>query len=178
MFLPKASRRDSLKVTGEGVAGTALGVTASSYARIIGANDRVGVGIVGFSHRTRSSPIPSFLKVARGLNFEFAALSDIRNRRRDEGAAYIAKLSGKQVTLATQAASAATTAADTGADDMTVANVRNWLECIYSRKTTNAHIDAGYSHSVALSMTIAAIQTGPRITFDDAKQQVIVGGHR
>jgi hypothetical protein len=75
-----------------------------------------------------------------------------------------------------QAASAATTAADAGDDDMTVDNVRNWLECIRSRKTTNAHIEAGYSHSVALCMTIAAIQTGQRITFDDAKQQVVVRG--
>ena len=76
----------------------------------------------------------------------------------------------------TKAAAGASTAADTGADDMTVANVRNWLECIRSRKTTNAHIDAGYSHSIALCMTIAAIQTGQRVTFDDAKQQVVVGG--
>ena len=67
-------------------------------------------------------------------------------------------------------------AADTGADDMTVANVRNWLECIRSRKTANAHIEAGYSHSVALCMTIAAIQTGQRVTFDDVKQEVVVGG--
>jgi len=61
---------------------------------------------------------------------------------------------------------------------MTVANVRNWLECVRSRKTTNANIEAGYSHSVALCMTIAAIQTGQRITFDDTKQQVVVGGQR
>jgi predicted dehydrogenase len=443
----RASRRDFLKITSAGVASTALGVTASSYARIMGANDRVGVAIVGFSDRTRSSLIPSFLKVAGGLNFELVALSDIWNRRREQGAAYIAKLANSQVALArnneelydnknvqavmigtadfqhafhgveaihagrdayiekplahtmedaqairsavkgsdrvvavgtqrrssptyqnayefiksgkfgdlvsvemtwnvnqpgrwrrpklvpqlreadtdwkrflinhpfepfdarkylefrlfwpfssgipdqwmvhqidtvhwftglprprsvvanggiylwqdgrknwdtmtavfdygplddatkgfqviyssrmtnsaggvkelyysnggtmdldknqvssegglseklagemdmkanllpavslTQASSAATTAADTGADDMTVANVRNWLECIRSRKTTNAHIEAGYSHSVALCMTIAAIQTGQRITFDDAKQQVVVGG--
>jgi predicted dehydrogenase len=448
MSSTKASRRDFLKLTGAGVAGTALGVTASSYTRIIGANDRVGVGIVGFSDRTRRSLIPSFVKVAGGLNFELVALSDIWNRRREEGAAYIAKLTDKQVALArnneelyenknvqavmvatadfqhafhgvealragrdayvekplahtmedaqairnavkgtdrvfavgtqrrssatyqkanefiksgkfgdivsvemtwnvnqpgrwrrpklvpqlreadtdwkrflihhpfepfdarkylefrlfwpfssgipdqwmvhqidtvhwftglprprsvvanggiylwhdgrknwdtmtavfdygplddstrgfqviyssrmtnsaggvkelyfsnggtmdldknqitsegglteklagemdmkanllptvslTQAASAATTAADTGDGEMTVANVRNWLECVRSRKTTNAHIDAGYSHSVALCMTIAAIQTGQRITFDDAKQQVVVGGH-
>ena len=76
----------------------------------------------------------------------------------------------------TQAASAATTATDAGDDDMTVDNVRNWLECIRSRKTTNAYIEAGYSHSVALCMTIAAIQTGQRITFDDAKQHVVVRG--
>jgi len=76
----------------------------------------------------------------------------------------------------TQAASAAATATDAGDDDMTVDNVRNWLECIRSRKTTNAYIEAGYSHSVALCMTIAAIQTGQRITFDDAKQHVVVRG--
>jgi len=443
----KASRRDFLKLTSAGVAGAALDVTASSYARIMGANDRVGVAIVGFSDRTRSSLIPSFLKVADGLNFELVALSDIWGRRREEGAAYIAKLSNKQVAIArnneelydnkdvqavivatadfqhafhgaeairagrdayvekplahtmedaqairnavkgsdrvfavgtqrrssatyqkayefiksgqfgdivsvemtwnvnqpgrwrrpklvpqlreadtdwkrflinhpfepfdarkylefrlfwpfssgipdqwmvhqidtvhwftglprprsvvanggiyrwhdgrknwdtmtavfdygplddptkgfqviyssrmtnsaggvkelyysnggtmdldknqitsegglteklagemdmkanllpavslAQAASAATTAADAGDDDMTVENVRNWLECIRSRKTTNAHIEAGYSHSVALCMTIAAIQTGQRITFDDANQQVVVRG--
>jgi predicted dehydrogenase len=445
MSRARASRRDFLKLTGAGVAGAAL--TASSYARILGANDRVGVGIVGFSDRTRGALIPSFLKIAPGLNFEFVALSDIWNRRRDEGVAYIAKLSGKQVTLArnndelydnkevqavmigtadfqhafhgveairagrdayvekplahtmedaqairaavksgdrvfavgtqrrssptyqkayefiksgqfgdivsvemtwnvnqpgrwrrpklvpqlremdtdwkrylinhpyepfdarkylefrlfwpfssgipdqwlvhqidtvhwftglphprsvvanggvykwhdgrknwdtmtavfdygplddrnkgfqviyssrmtnsaggikelyfsnggtmdldknaitseggltekyaaemdmkanllptaslTKSAAAASTAADTGSDDMTVANVRNWLECIRSRKTTNANIDAGYSHSIALCMNVAAIQTGQRITFDDTKQQVVVGG--
>jgi predicted dehydrogenase len=443
----KASRRDFLKLTSAGVASAALGVPASSYARIMGANDRVGVAIVGFSDRTRSSLIPSFLKVAGGLNFELVALSDIWGRRREEGAAYIAKLANKQVALArnneelydnkdvqavivatadfqhafhgveairagrdayvekplahtmedaqairnavkgsdrvfavgtqrrssatyqkayefiksgqfgdivsvemtwnvnqpgrwrrpklvpqlreadtdwkrflinhpfepfdarkylefrlfwpfssgipdqwlvhqidtvhwftglprprsvvanggiyswhdgrknwdtmtavfdygplddptrgfqviyssrmtnsaggvkelyysnggtmdldkkqitsegglteklagemdmkanllpavslTQADSAATTATDAGDDDMTVDNVRNWLECIRSRKPTNANIEAGYSHSVALCMTIAAIQTGQRITFDDAKQQVVVGG--
>jgi len=441
----KASRRDFLKLTSAGVASAALDVPASSYARIMGANDRVGVAIVGFSDRTRSSLLPSFLSVSGGLNFELVALSDIWSRRREEGAAYIAKLTNKQVALArnneelydnkdvqavivatadfqhafhgveairagrdayvekplahnmedaqsirnavkgsdrvfavgtqrrssatyqkayefiksgqfgdivsvemtwnvnqpgrwrrpklvpqlreadtdwkrflinhpfepfdarkylefrlfwpfssgipdqwmvhqidtvhwftglprprsvvanggiyrwhdgrknwdtmtavfdygplddptkgfqviyssrmtnsaggvkelyysnggtmdldknqitsegglteklagemdmkanllpavslTQAASAAT-ATDTG-DDMTVDNVRNWLECIRSRKTTNASIEAGYSHSVALCMTIAAIQTGQRITFDDAKQQVVVRG--
>ena len=447
MSLGRASRREFLKITGAGVASTAMGVTASSYARIMGANDRVGVAIVGFSDRTRGSLIPSFLKVAGGLNFELVALSDIWSRRREEGAAYIAKLANSKVALArnneelydnknvqavmigtadfqhafhgveaihagrdayiekplahtmedaqairsavkgsdrvvavgtqrrssptyqnayefiksgkfgdivsvemtwnvnqpgrwrrpklvpqlheadtdwkrflinhpfepfdarkylefrlfwpfssgipdqwmvhqidtvhwftglprprgvvanggiyrwhdgrknwdtmtavfdygplddptkgfqviyssrmtnsaggvkemyysnggtmdldknqvssegglteklagemdmkanllpavslTQAAPAATTAADTGADDMTVANVSNWLDCIRSRKTANAHIEAGYSHSVALCMTIAAIQSGQRITFDDAKQQVVVGG--
>ena len=66
------------------------------------------------------------------------------------------------------------TTADTGADPDTSANMRNWMECVRSRKTPNASIDAGYSHSVALCMTIAAIQTGRRVTFDDAKQEVVV----
>ena len=66
--------------------------------------------------------------------------------------------------------------AHAGVDDATSANVRNWMECVRSRKTPNAHIDAGYSHSIALCMTIAAIQSGERVTFDDAKQQVMAGG--
>jgi predicted dehydrogenase len=68
------------------------------------------------------------------------------------------------------------TEANTGADEMTVANVRNWMECVRSRKTPNAHIDAGYSHSIALCMAIAAMHTGQRATFDDARQEVVVGG--
>ncbi len=446
MSAENSSRREFLKLTTAGVANAVL--SASSYSRVLGANDRVGVGIVGFSDRSRSSLIPSFLKSAPELNFEFVALSDIWSRRREEGAAYITKLTGKQIALArnndelyenknieavivgtadfqhafhgveairagcdayvekplahtmedakairdavknsdrifavgtqrrssptyrrayefiksgqfgnivsvemtwnvnqpgrwrrpklvpqlreadtdwkrylinhpyepfdarkylefrlfwpfssgipdqwlvhqidtvhwftglphprsvvanggiyewndgrknwdtmtavfdygplndpskgfqviyssrmtnatggikelyfsnggtldldkneitseggltgklaaemdmkanllptvslTKAAEAASTAADTGADDMTVANVRNWLECIRSRKTTNANVDAGYSHSIALCMNVAAIQTGQRITFDDAKQQVVIGGH-
>jgi predicted dehydrogenase len=445
MSAGNSTRRDFLKVTGAGVAATAL--SASSYTRVLGANDRVGVGIVGFSDRCRGALIPSFLKSAPELNFEFVALSDIWSRRREEGASYINKLSGKQVALArnndelydnknvqavivatadfqhafhgveaihagrdvyvekplahtmedarairdavkksdrvfavgtqrrsspthqkacdfiksgqfgdivsvemtwnvnqpgrwrraklvpqlreedtdwkrylinhpyepfnarkylefrlfwpfssgipdqwlvhqidtvhwftglprprsvvanggiykwhdgrqnwdtmtavfdygpldnpnkgfqviyssrmnnshggikelyfstggtldldkneitpeggltekaaaemdmkpdllsklslTQAATAASTAADTGADDMTVANVRNWLECVRNRKTTNANIDAAYSHSIALCMNVAAIQTGQRVTFDDAEQQVAIGG--
>ena len=93
-----SSRRDFLKVAGAGVTATAL--SASSYARVLGANERVSVGIVGFSDRCRSSLIPAFLKSSSELNFEFVALSDIWNRRRDDGAAYINKLSGKQIALA------------------------------------------------------------------------------
>jgi len=78
------------------------------------------------------------------------------------------------VSLAQQAAETST-GADTGADDMTVANVRNWMECVRSRKTPNASIDAGYSHSIALCMNVAAIQTSRRVTFDDARQEVVVG---
>jgi len=69
----------------------------------------------------------------------------------------------------------AATAATTGGDPMTSAHVRNWMECVRSRKAPNADIDAGYQHSVALCMTIAALHTGKRATFDDQKQDVVVG---
>jgi predicted dehydrogenase len=61
-------------------------------------------------------------------------------------------------------------------DAQTDANVRNWMQCVRSRKTPNASIRAGYSHSIALCMNVAAIQTGQKVTFDDKTQQVMVGG--
>ena len=70
----------------------------------------------------------------------------------------------------------ASTSANTGADNQTSANMRNWMDCVRSRKTPNASIEAGYSHSVALCMNIAAIQTGQKVTFNDKTQQVMVGG--
>ncbi len=71
---------------------------------------------------------------------------------------------------------AVSTAADTKGDPQTSANMRNWMECVRSRKTPNARIEAGYSHSVALCMNVAAVQTGQKVTFDDKTQQVMVGG--
>lgn len=68
------------------------------------------------------------------------------------------------------------TGANTGVDEATSANMLNWMQSIRAHKTPNADIEAGYNHSVALCMTIAAIQTGERATFDDEKQEVIVDG--
>lgn len=66
------------------------------------------------------------------------------------------------------------TAANTGVDKQTVAHVRNWMQCVRDRnQKTNADIHAAYNHSVALCMTIAAIQSGKKVTFDDKKQEVV-----
>jgi predicted dehydrogenase len=75
----------------------------------------------------------------------------------------------------TAAQAAVATNANTGADNLTSAHMRNWMECVRNRKTPNADVHAGYNHSTAISMTIAALQTGKRVTFDDAKQEVLVG---
>lgn len=64
--------------------------------------------------------------------------------------------------------------ANTGADPSTTAHVKNWMDCIRSRKTPNADVVAGYNHSVALCMTIAALHTGRRVSFDDKKQEVVI----
>ena len=76
-----------------------------------------------------------------------------------------------ETTLAGSGAAAAT-AADMGADRDTVAHVRDWMEAVRARRKPNADIEAGYNHSIALVMTIAAIQSGRKATFDDRTQQV------
>ena len=68
------------------------------------------------------------------------------------------------------------TAADTGSDPMTSNHVRNWMECVRSRKTPHADVTAGYRHSIACAMTTAAFRTGQRATFDEATQEVMAGG--
>ncbi len=81
------NRRDFIKKTT--LAGLGVTFSASSYARIIGANDRVRVGIVGFSDRFRGALAPSLMTHAKELNFAFVGVSDIWSRRRDEAEQYL-----------------------------------------------------------------------------------------
>ena len=67
---PQHSRRDFIKKASVGLVGlSAMGFSAKSYARIVGSNDRVRVGIVGFSNRFRSSLFPCFMEHAKAQNF-------------------------------------------------------------------------------------------------------------
>lgn len=66
--------------------------------------------------------------------------------------------------------------ANTGGDTLTSNHVRNWMECVRSRKQPNAPVEAGYSHSIANIMTTAASHTGLKATFDEKAQEVMVGG--
>ena len=66
--------------------------------------------------------------------------------------------------------------ANTGGDALTSAHMRNWMECVRSRKQPNAPVEAGYSHSIANIMTNAAVHTGQKATFDERTQQVMAGG--
>src|ERR1700712_3985069 len=84
------SRRTFIRqaaLAGAGVMLTKNSWSAKSYSRIIGSNDRVRVGVVGFSDRHRSSHIPSFMNHYKELNFDVVAVSDIWKLRREEGAA-------------------------------------------------------------------------------------------
>jgi predicted dehydrogenase len=71
-----------------------MSTDAMHYDRIIGANDRVLVGVVGFSQRFKSTLSGAFMANAKDLNMEFASVSDIWSLRRDSGVEYLNKLQG------------------------------------------------------------------------------------
>jgi predicted dehydrogenase len=89
-------RRNFIKYTSIASAGL-MGLDAKAYNRIIGANDRVQVGVVGFSDRFKESLFPTFQNHAKELNFEFVALSDIWNLRRDKGKSFLEEKTGNKI---------------------------------------------------------------------------------
>src|SRR5262245_13466649 len=94
------SRRNFIKLTGAGAAGATLTWDAASYARILGANDRISIGIVGFSERGQDALFPALLQLSGEQNCEVVALSDIWKLHRTEGAAWFGKETNKTIAQA------------------------------------------------------------------------------
>ena len=95
------SRREFITSSSKTAAGLyigAMGFTASSYSRILGSNDRVRVGVIGFSDRHRGSHMPCFMNHYKELNFDIVAVSDIWKKRRDEGVAAWKEKMGHDIT--------------------------------------------------------------------------------
>ncbi len=88
------SRRDFMKLGSAAVAATAVSWNATSYAAIVGANDRVRVGVIGCGDRMKQALIPAFAESQKAMNFEFVAVSDLWSKRREEGVPYIEKKTG------------------------------------------------------------------------------------
>ncbi len=74
-----------------------MGFNARSYGNIIGANDRVRVGVVGFSDRFKSSLVPAFLNHYKELNFDMVAVSDIWKIKREAGQAHLKERLGHDI---------------------------------------------------------------------------------
>ena len=67
-----------------GLAVAGIGMPMPAFAKVLGSNDRIRVGVIGFSDRFRQSLLPSFMACAEKLNFEIVAVSDIWKLRREE----------------------------------------------------------------------------------------------
>jgi len=51
----------------------------------------------------------------------------------------------------------------------------DWLQCLRTRKTPNASIDAGYQHAVAVIMAMQSYDTGLRMIYDHDKREIRPG---
>ena len=94
------TRRTFIKQSMIGTAGLTLGgltFSKESYARITGANNKIRVGIVGFSDRSRHSLIPSFQASAKELGFEIVAVSDLWSLRRIEAEKFFNEKYGQKI---------------------------------------------------------------------------------
>ena len=54
-------------------------------------------------------------------------------------------------------------------------HVRNWIECLRSKKTPNAPIDVGYAHSVMSIMCFKAWDSGRRQVYDPVAMEIKAG---
>ena len=74
------TRRDFVKTAGAALAVAAVtssrSASAASYAKIVGANDRVRTGIIGGGDRMLSGDVPAFIANQKDMNFELVAVSD------------------------------------------------------------------------------------------------------
>jgi predicted dehydrogenase len=68
-------------------AGAAVALTANSYARIAGANERIAIGLIGCGGRGYDAHMPGVHAYDRQQNVEFTAVSDPWRIRRERAAA-------------------------------------------------------------------------------------------
>lgn len=92
--MPKASksRRKFIKKAAIGTAGLALGMSAKSYARIPGANDRLNVAIIGCNRRFGALG-PSLSKCD---NVTISYVCDVDSRRQDKAMGRVEKMTGEK----------------------------------------------------------------------------------
>ena len=97
-FIKDASLLSAGVISGiTGVSASSSSMSAESYRRIIGSNDRINVGIVGFSSRAKGSLIPAFQIHAKNQNCQIVGVSDIWNRRREDGKAFLEEKTGNKI---------------------------------------------------------------------------------
>ena len=97
-FIKDASLLSAGVISGiTGVSASSSSMSAESYRRIIGSNNRINVGIVGFSSRAKGSLIPAFQIHAKNQNCQIVGVSDIWNRRREDGKAFLEEKTGNKI---------------------------------------------------------------------------------
>jgi predicted dehydrogenase len=51
-------------------------------------------------------------------------------------------------------------------------HMQNWLDCVRTRKQPNAHVHAGYSHSIATIMATQSLHSGKKAVYDPEEMEI------
>jgi predicted dehydrogenase len=90
------NRREFIKKSTTAAAGIAIAtLSASSYSKIMGANDRISIGIVGASARGRGALMPEVFALEKELNIELTTVCDIWKVNLERGVELIKKNTGR-----------------------------------------------------------------------------------
>ena len=65
-----------------------------------------------------------------------------------------------------------------GPDGEERSHVGNWFDCVRSRQTPNAPIQAGFAHAVACCLGREAERTGKRVRYDAATRRILEAAGR
>jgi len=88
-----SSRRQFFKTASVGAA--ALGITAASYGRVVGANDRISIGVIGCGRRGVGAHMPGVHNHAETQNIQITAVADPWKPHREAAAAKVKEWYGQ-----------------------------------------------------------------------------------
>ncbi len=87
---PNKGRRDFLTTTARGAVGAGLALSASNWRSVLGASDRVRLGIIGAGARGQEI----MREALRVPNIEFVAMADVYTRRHEEVKKFVPGIKG------------------------------------------------------------------------------------
>ena len=140
-----ASRRQFLKTAS---AGAAMAFTATSYAKIVGANQRISLGLIGCGGRGYQAHMGGVHPFDKEQNVEFTAVSDPWRQRRERAAARAKDWYGRP---ARQFASFRDVVALADVDAVMIASPDH-LHCLHLEAAIQAKKDAYVEKPLAMSM--------------------------
>jgi predicted dehydrogenase len=91
----KTTRREVIKSATLAAAASALSMTAASYARVAGANDRISIGMIGCGERGTGAHLPGIGKHIASQNFIVTAVADPWRVSREHAAELIKEQYGE-----------------------------------------------------------------------------------
>ncbi len=145
MMTMPASRRHFLKTAS---AGAALAFTATSYAKIAGANERISLGLIGCGGRGYNALMGGVRPFDKEQNVEFTAVSDPWKQRRERAATRAEEWYGRP---ARQFVSYRDVVALDDVDAVMIASPDH-LHCLHLEAALNAKKDAYVEKPLAMDM--------------------------